>query len=389
MSDDPRTYDPPPPGRRFTSGLVMAAIVVAVAATGAVVVHHVRLRRDAEARATEAKKGRPVTAGHIDHTPEQVHVRLPGEIHGYTETPVYAKVAGYLKTMNVDKGDRVKAGQVLAVLESPELDQQVRNAQANFDLRRATDERFESLRKSGVASQQDADQARADFLQAGATLRQLQALHEYLRITADVDGVVTARTADPGTLIPSSTSGGVGASTPVLSLATLSPVRVYVDVPQADARYVKDGDAAVVTVTEYGGRRFTGAVTRHPQALAAGTRTMLVEVDLPNEDGTLLPGMYAQVDVTLTGRTSALRIPDDVLIFREGKTWVPVIDGDKLRVVEVTLGYDDGRWSEVLSGLTGDEALALNVGQTAKDGELVAVRERAVGTQSRSVNSGR
>lgn len=382
MSDDPRSYAPPEPGRRFAHGLVAAAVAVALLAVLVVVVHEVRLRREAEARATEAKRGRPVTVGRIDRTPEEVHVRLPGEVHGFTETPVYAKVAGYLKTMNVDKGDRVKAGQMLAVLESPELDHQVRNAQANYELRRATDARFEALRKSGVVSQQDADQARADFLQATATLRELQAEHEYLHITANVDGVITARYADPGTLIPASTSGGVGANTPVLALATLSPVRVYVDLPQADAPYVKDGDRAVVTVTEYGGRRFTGAVTRHPQALTASTRTMLVEVDLPNEEGLLLPGMYAQVDVALTGRRSALRIPDDVLIFRGGKTFVPVVDGDKLRVVEVTLGYDDGRTSEALTGLEGDEPIAMNVGQTAKDGELVSVRERADAKQT-------
>jgi RND family efflux transporter MFP subunit len=382
MSDDPRSYAPPEPGRRFTRSLVGAAVAVTLVAVLAVVVHEVRLRRDAEARAIEATKGRPVTVGRLDRTAEEVHVRLPGEVHGFTETPVYAKVAGYLQRIDVDKGDRVKAGQVLAVLESPELTQQVRNAQANYDLRKATDERFQALLRTGVASRQDADQARADFLQAAAMLRQLQALHEYLQITADVDGVVTARYADPGTLIPASTSGSVGASTPVVAIATLSPVRVYVDVPQADAPYVKDGDQTVVTIAEYGGRRFTGQVTRHPQALTAGTRTMLVEVDLPNEDGVLLPGMYAQVDVALTGRRSALRIPDDVLIFRGGKTFVPVVEGDKLRVVEVTLGYDDGRTSEVLTGLEGDEQIALNVGQTAKDGELVAVRERGDAKQT-------
>jgi membrane fusion protein, multidrug efflux system len=376
MSDDPRSYQPPEPGRRFTRGFVMAAVGVAIVAGGIVVAHRLRLRHEGEARATEAKKGRLVTAGELSRTPEEIKVRLPGEVHGYTETPVYAKVAGYLKSIAVDKGDRVDTGQVLAVLESPELVQQVRNAQANADLRRATDQRYQALRKSGVVSQQDADQARADALQAAATLKQLQAQQGYLNITAEFDGVVTARYADPGTLIPQSTGGGVGASTPILAMTTLSPLRVYVDLPQSDARYVKDGDQAVVTVAEFGGRKFTGAVTRHPQALAPGTRTMLVEVDLPNEDRALLPGMYAQVEITLTGRTSAIRVPDDILIFRDGKTWVPVIDGDKLRVVEVRLGYDDGRASEVVEGLRGDERLAMNVGQTGRDGEPIRVHER-------------
>jgi membrane fusion protein, multidrug efflux system len=377
MSDDPKSYRPPAPGRRFVPGLVLAAVVVAVAAGSVVVSHRVRLRREAEARTAEAKKGRLVTAGSIDRTPEQVTLRLPGEIHGYTETPVYAKVAGYLKTIAVDKGDRVTAGQVLAVLESPELDQQVRNAQANADLKRATHQRFVALRHDGVVSQQDADQSHADTLSAAATLRQLQAMHEYLKITAEFDGVVTARYADPGTLIPQATGASVGASTPILAMTTLSPLRVYVDLPQANARYLRDGDQAVVTVPEYAGRRFTGAVARHPQALAAATRTMLVEVDLANDDHALLPGMYAQVEITLTGRASAIRVPDDVLIFRDGKTWVPVIDGEHLRVVEVALGYDDGRMIEVTNGLTGDERLAMNVGQTAKDGELVRVHERS------------
>lgn len=383
MSDDPKTYRPPPPGRRFAPGLVLAAVVVAVAAGTVVVSHRVRLRREAEARTAEADKGRLVSPGHLERSPEQVTLRLPGEIHGYTETPVYAKVAGYLQTIAVDKGDRVTAGQVLAVLESPELDQQVRNAQANADLKRATDRRFAALRTSGVVSQQDADQSRADTLSAEATLKQLQALHEYLKITAEFDGVVTARYADPGTLIPQATGGGIGASTPILAMTTLSPLRVYVDLPQAEARYVRDGDQAVVTVSEYGGRRFGGAVTRHPQALASATRTMLVEVDLTNDDRALLPGMYAQVEITLTGRTSAVRVPDDVLIFRDGKTWVPVIDGEHLRVVEVHLGYDDGRLSEVTDGLTGDERLAMNVGQTAKDGELVRVQERPDAAQAK------
>jgi RND family efflux transporter MFP subunit len=377
MSDDPKSYRPPAPGRRFVPGLVLAAVVVAVAAGSVVVSHRVRLRREAEARTDEAKKGRLVTAGPIDRTPEQVTLRLPGEIHGYTETPVYAKVAGYLKSIAVDKGDRVTAGQVLAVLESPELDQQVRNAQANADLKGATDHRFVALRHEGVVSQQDADQSRADALSAAATLRQLQAMHEYLKITAEFDGVVTARYADPGTLIPQATGASVGASTPILAMTTLSPLRVYVDLPQANARYLRDGDQAVVTVPEYGGRRFTGAVARHPQALAAATRSMLVEVDLANDDHALLPGMYAQVEITLTGRASAIRVPDDVLIFRDGKTWVPVIDGEHLRVVEVALGYDDGRMIEVTNGLTGDERLAMNVGQTAKDGELVRVHEQS------------
>ncbi len=341
-----------------------------------VVAGRARTRREAEARATDASKGRAVTVVHVGRAPEQRTLELPGEIHGYVETPVYAKIAGYLKRIAVDKGDRVKAGQELAVLEAPELDQQVRNAEASFALKRATDGRYEKLRARGVVSQQDAEQAHADFLQAEATLRQLQAMQQYKRITADFDGVVTARYADPGTLIPQATAGSVGANAPIVAVATLDPVRVYVDLPQSAAPLVRDGDPSVVTVSEYPGRRFEGTVTRHPQALAPATRTMLVEVDLPNADGALFPGMYARVAIEIRAPANAPRVPDDALVFRDGKTFVAVVDGDRLRLAEVTLGYDDGRESEVSEGLTGDEMIAVNVGQTARDGELVQARER-------------
>ena len=373
--DDPRTYAPTPPSRRFFVWLVVATVIVCVGAAGLVVARRIRLRHEAEARVEEAEKGRPVTVVRVDRTPAQTTLDLPGEIHGFIETPVYAKIAGYLDRIVVDKGDRVKAGDLLAVLESPELDQQVRNAQANERLKRVTDERYQALKRSGVVSLQDADQARSDAQQAEATLRQLQAMAEYKRITADFDGAVTRRDADPGTLIPATTSGSVGAATPILSMASLNPLRVYVDLPQSDAPFVKDGDEAVVTVAEYPGRRFMGSVTRHPQALAAATRTMLVEVDLKNDDGALLPGMYARIAIALSGRETAPRIPDDALVFRDGKTWVAVVEGDRLRVVPVTLGYDDGRMSEVIAGLSGGELIAMNVGQTARDGELVQVRD--------------
>ena len=375
MDEDPRTWTPAPPGRRFVVGLVVAVVAVVLVAVGVVAVQRLRLAQRAAVRAQEARAPRAVSVVRVELAPGELSLRLPGEMRGFTETPVYAKIAGYLREVLVDKGDRVRRGQVLARLESPELDQQVRNARASFELKKVTTERFEALRRAGVVAQQEADQARSDFLQAAATLRELEAQQAYKEIAADQDGVVTARYADPGTLVPQSTAGSMIGNTPILALSVLSPLRVYVDLPQSQAPFVRDGDQAVVTVEEYPGRRFTGAVTRHPPALATATRTMLVEVDLPNDDGALLPGMYAQVTLSLAGRERPPVVPDDVLIFRDGRTWVPVVAGDTLRVVEVALGYDDGRMSEITQGLTGDELIAANVGQTARDGEKVQVRE--------------
>jgi RND family efflux transporter MFP subunit len=374
MADDAKSYVLEPPGRRALVGLVVGVVLLAVAAGSLVLLRHAKLHREAAARTEKSKAGRPVRVVRVDRRPEHTTIRLPGEIRGYTETPVYAKVAGYLKRIAVDKGDRVKAGAILAELESPELDQQVRNARATYELKRVTNGRFEALRREGVVAQQEADQAQSDFLQARATLQQLEATQQYERITADADGVVTARYVDPGTLIPQSTTGSLGANMPIVAMATLDPLRVYLEIPQADAPFVRDGDHAVVTVTEYPGRAFEGAVTRHPQALTAATRTMLVEVDLPNPDAALLPGMYAQVAIDVATRVTKARIPDEVLIFRDGKTYVPVVDGDHLRIVAVELGYDDGRMSDVVDGLTGDEQIAMGVGQTAQDGEHVVVQ---------------
>jgi len=354
---------------------VAATLVVAVAAGALVLVRHVRIRREGAARAEQARAGRPVTVVRPERTPARRTVQVPGETHGYIETLVYAKIAGYLRTISVDKGDRVKTGDRLAELESPELDHQVQNARANYDLKRVTDARFAVLRRDGIVSLQDADQAHADFLQAGATLATLEAMQQYKHIVADFDGVVTARYVDPGTLIPQTTAGTLAASTAIVAMATLHPLRVYADLPEAEAPFVKDGDEAVVTVAEYPGRRFPAAVTRHPQALATSTRTLRVEVDLPNEDALLIPGMYVQVAIEVSGRTSAPRVPDDVLVFRDGKIWVPVVDDGKVRVVPVTLGYDDGRLTEVTEGLTGDELIAMNLGQTARDGEPVVVHQ--------------
>ena len=218
-------------------------------------------------------------------------ISLPASIHGYIETPIYAKTAGYLKAIYVDKGDRIHKGEVLAVLDSPELDKQVADAKANYWLQKVTDARNQTLVAQQVIPQQTADDSHAAMLQTRAAYEQLLALQSYEVIRAETDGIITARDVDPGALIPQATSPG--SSTPIVELATLHPLRVYADVPQDLAAFVKDGDPASVSVTQYPDRSFSGTVTRHPDALTPDTRTMRVEVDLPNKDSALYPGMYA------------------------------------------------------------------------------------------------
>jgi membrane fusion protein (multidrug efflux system) len=294
---------------------------------------------------------------------------LPAKLRGYTETPIYAKIAGYLRVIKVDKGDRVKKNQVLAVLESPELDQQVANARAAYDLDVITDQRNQALTREGVLPRQTADESHNTMLAAKATLQQYRATEEYKIITAPYSGVVTARNFDAGALIPQTTASS--GNTPILTVATLSPLRVYSDVPQDIAPFIRDGDPADVTVGEYPDRIFRGKVTRHPEALTPATRTMLVEVDLPNSDQVLFPGMYARVVLHVAAPARAPMVPDDALVFRDGKPYVPVVCEDILKLIPVSLGFDDGVNVEVTGEISDQDMVALNVGQAAHDGERV------------------
>ena len=360
---------PRKPGVLFYLGWLFAIVVVLLTVVGLLLARQSRLKQQSAELQQQAQLGRRVIVQPVLHTPANSTIKLPATIHGYTETPVYAKVAGYLKTIRVDKGDRVTKGQVLAELESPELDQQVANARATYDVDVVNDKRYQQLAREGVVAQQTADDTHAAMLAAKATLDQTLALEDYKLIRAPFAGVVTARYTDPGALIPQAT--GSTANTPILALATLSPLRVYAEVPQDTAPFIHDGDAASISVTDYPGRTFSGKVTRHPAALDPATRTMLAEIDLPNAGNVLYPGMYAEVTIQTRTPVHSLMVPDDALIFREGKPFVPVVRDNKLRLVPVQLGHDTGVNVEVEGDIHPDDVVALSVGQAARDGETV------------------
>jgi len=294
---------------------------------------------------------------------------LPGSVHGYIETPVYAKVAGYMKTIRVDKGDRVRKGDVIAIIESPETDSQVANTLANYKLQAVTDRRYQYLLENGVIAQQDADNQHALMLQSWASYQQALAYQRYEVVRAEFDGIITARYVDPGALIPQVTSPST--ANPIVAMATLSPLRVYANAPQSVSPFVHDGDAAAVTITEFPGRKFIGTVTRHPDALDQTTRTMLVEVDLPNHDLSLLPGMYADVQLSTGEGAGALLVPDDALIFRHDKIFVPTVRNGRLHLAAVNLGHDDGYRVEATGDIHSGDLIAMNVGESAHDGEAV------------------
>jgi membrane fusion protein, multidrug efflux system len=298
-------------------------------------------------------------------------IDLPASVHGYVETPVYAKIPGYLKTINVDKGDRVRAGQIIALIQSPETDKQVADARSYYWLQAVTDRRYQELVEQNVIPQQTADTSHASMLQAKDTYQQELALQSYEIVRAPFDGIVTARYVDPGTLIPQSTTASA-TNSPIVSLATLTPLRVYAYAPQNMSRFIKDGDSAAISVSESPGREFPGTITRHPEALDQNTRTMLVEVDLPNTDGTLYPGMYAEMRMTVHVTSTTITAPDDALIFRDNKVYLPIVRGNRLNLLAVNPGRDNGYTVEVSGdGLRAGDLVAMNVGEAAHDGEPV------------------
>jgi RND family efflux transporter MFP subunit len=345
------------------------AVVALIAAAGIVLAKQVSINRQTSDLAKIAQQGHVVLVAQLKQQPPSREVTLPGEIHGYYETPIYSKVNGYVKDMLVDKGAIVKAGQLVATIESPETDQQVRNAQATYQIAAITDRRYQALVKQAVVPQQDADTYHATMLETLAAWKSNQALQGYERVVAPFDGMITARNLNPGALVGNASASS--SSTPSLfQIATLKPIRTYVYLPQSFAPFVKDRDQATVTVSEYPQRQYNGVITRHPSALDQSTRTMLIEVDLANDDVSLYPGMYANVAIRISGSNGAPRVPDQALIFDNDKVLVPVVRDSRIHLAEVRLGYDDGINCEV-TGLKGNETIALGMGQAAEEGELV------------------
>ena len=371
IEDDPKTFSVPAPGGIFFAGWIIAIIVVLIATAGLVLARELWVSRQTSALETQNQAGPHVLVSDVLEPPTTSHLKLPATIRGYDETDIFAKIPGYLKTIKVDKGDRIQKGELLAILTSPELDQQVATARANYNLARVTDKRYQQLVRSQVIPQQTADETHFTMLQDKAILDQDIATQQYETITAPFDGIVTARYIDPGHLVPANTTPGTPGSGAIISVSRMAPLRVFVYVPQNVAPFIKNGDGATITAMGYAGQKFTGTITRHPEALSPDTRTMLVEVDLPNENQALYPGMYANAEFIVAMGAGSPMVPDDALIFRDGKVYVPVVRNNQLHLAEVTLGYDNGQTVEITNGIDPKDKVAVNVGQAARDGENV------------------
>lgn len=367
--DDPRRYVPRRPRPLALAAGAIAALALCVVAAGLVMARNQRLVRQSDEIERELQKGRRVLVVPVRYAPARRTLDVPGSTAGFNQVKIYAKLPGYLQRINVDKGDHVKQNEVLAVLSSPETDKQVEDAKAKYWLQQVTDARNQKLVKLGVIPLEAADTSHAALLQARNAYLQLKAMQAYETIRAPFTGVVTARYADPGALIPQATTSA--APTPILELASLKPLRVYAQVPQSQALFIHAGDPAVVTIPELPAQEFKGSVARIAKMLTAQTRTMLVEVDLPNQDQTLYPGMYAKLKFSITANPTTPLAPDAALVFKNSKTYLPVVRGNRVHLVEVKLGYDDGTNVEILSGLERNDLVAINMGQAVQNGEVV------------------
>ncbi|MDQ2843559.1 MAG: efflux RND transporter periplasmic adaptor subunit [Acidobacteriota bacterium] len=313
-------------------------------------------------------------------------VVLPGNIQAFIDAPIYARTNGYLRHWYFDIGTHVRKGELLADIESPEVDRELQQAtedlstaQANLELARITANRYVDLFKSDSVAKQDVDNAvqtaaarSATVKSAQANVQRLQQLVDFEKIYAPFDGVLTARNTDIGQLIDSGSSGG--ATRELFHIQAVNVLRVFVQVPQAYSHATVPGLHADLTLPELPGRRFPGTLVRTARAIDPVTRTLTVEVDIVNSTGLLFPGAYTEIHFDIRSVTPVLLIPSTSLIFRAQGLRVPVVgEGNRVHLLRVTLGKDFGNTVEVLAGLSADSPVVANPPDSLVEGEVVRI----------------
>jgi RND family efflux transporter MFP subunit len=382
-----RAGQPPEKGTRLFTYLILGVIVLVI--LGAFTLFQRRAQYHALAENTEALAIPTVAVTHPTAEVAQEDLVLPGTLMAYVESPIYARTNGYLQKWYHDIGTRVPKGELLADIDTPEVDQQLsqaradlNTAQANANLSKITATRYEDLIKTDGVSKQEVDNAVGDYAAKAATvqsfaanLRRLEELESFKHVYAPFSGVLTRRNIDIGTLI---NAGNGGAQQELFTLAQTDPIRVYVSVPEMYSSTVRNGLEAFLELTQYPGQRFQGKVVRTAEAIDPNSRTLLTEVDVPNKSAQLFPGGYAQVHLQVKVAASRVQVPVNALLFRaEGLRAVVVDANHKTHLRQLTIGRDYGTTLEVLQGLEPSDWIVLNPADSLDEGQDVRVKQVA------------
>jgi RND family efflux transporter MFP subunit len=378
------TQGPDNPGRAFSKrGIAITAIITACAALAIVFGLHSRLT--AETRLRESAKASAIP--YVDVVSPKAsadadEIALPGSTSAFNDTPIYARTSGYVKHWYVDIGARVKKGELLAAIETPELDQQLQqaradleNAEANLQLAKITAARWQHLLETDSVSHQETDQAVSDLhskqalVNSGkANVERLEQLQAFERVTAPFDGVVTARNTDIGALVQAGDNSG---PKELFHMAAIQTLRVYVAVPEIYAASVKNGEQAKLTLDAFPGETLTGTIVRNADAIDATSRTLNVEVDVPNPTGRLLPGAYAFVHLRVPPHPGSVTIPSNALLFRAEGLRAGVIRNGHVELTPIAIGQDYGSTVEVISGLSARDMVIVNPSDSLANGAAV------------------
>ncbi len=352
---------------------------------------------DSHVLADETEQNAVPTVAVVHPTAEKPDEQLvlPGTLQAYIESPIYARTNGYLLRWYKDIGSHIKQGELLADIDTPEVDQELLQARAArqqvvaaMDLAKINADRYQALRKTDSVSQEEADtqssgyqQAVANLAAADANVRRLEELEGFKHVCAPFDGVLTRRNVDPGALI---NSGNAGASGPreLFDVARTDPLRVYISVPQAYAPAIKTGMDAVVTLQEFPGQKFIGTVVRTADSIDTATRTLLTEVDVPNKDGKLLPGSFGEVHFNPHIDVNKVTVPVNAMLFRREGPQVAVVGSDgKVQLRRISIGKDYGTTLEIVGGVDVNDRVIVNPSDSIEDGDQVNVAPQSQGGQ--------
>lgn len=384
----PPTVQPPPelpaaPPRKAL--MIVGVALLVLLAAGAMTLLSRASHERALANETERETIPTVAVVHpVAEKPDEELV-LPGSLLAYEESPIYARTNGYLVRWYKDIGSRVKEGELLATIDTPEVDQELNQARAarqqivaQLELARISAERWENLRKSDSVSAQEADQqtsgykqAQANLAAADANVRRLEQLEGFKRVYAPFSGVLTKRNVDPGALI----NAGAGvAGRELFDIARVDPLRVFTSVPQAYAPFIKVGESTNVTLQEFPGQKFSAKIARTAEAIDPNTRTLLTEVDVPNKDGRLLPGSFGEVHFAVGSNVDKVTVPVNAMLFRAQGAQLAVVGPDKkVQLRAINIGKDYGTSLEILGGVSVADLVIINPSDSLEPGQIVNV----------------